>query len=320
MIWTSEPNRRQFLTRLAGAGLALAAPSRLLARAQLSTSPIGLSGQEPLPTRAIPQTGERLPVVGFGSSKAVLEIPDEGPEPVARVIHALLERGGRVVDTSPRTEAIDAEFGRVLQAPDLGDRLFLATKINTPDLETGLAQWRQTRRLFGRETVDLLQIESLRGLEDHWPDLRARKDAGETRYIGLTVSNLRNHEPLEAFIRSEPVDFIHVNYSVMEPQAEDRLLPLAQDLGLGVLINRPFMNGSYFGRVSEHPLPDWAAEFDCASWAQFSLKYILAHPAVTVVLTETTNPEHMTENIDAAFGRTPDAATRRRMRELVRDL
>ncbi len=307
MFRIADTSRRDFLRQVGAAGLMLGSPLRLRAQA-------------PLPTRAIPGTGESLPVVGFGSSKAVLEIPEEGPEPVADVIRMLLDRGGRVVDTSPRTEEIDAEFGRVLQNPDISDRIFLATKINTPDLQTGLAQMRQTRRVFGRETVDLLQIESLRGLDDHWPNLRAWKDAGETRYIGLTVSNLRNHEPLEAFIRSEPVDFIHVNYSVMEPQAEDRLLPLAQDLGLGVLINRPFMNGSYFGRVNEHPLPDWAAEFDCASWAQFSLKYILAHPSVTCVLTETTNPAHMDENIGAAFGRTPDDASKQRMRELVRDL
>ena len=159
----------------------------------------------------------------------------------------------------------------------------------------------------------------MRDLDMHWPNVLRWKDSGEARYIGVTVSSTQQHDQFESFMRAEPLDFIQVNYSVMEPGAEDRILPLARDLGMGVLINRPFMNGSYFGRVSGRSLPEWASEFDCASWAQFSLKYILAHPAVTCALTETTNPEHMEDNIQAAFGRLPDDATKRRMRELVQD-
>jgi diketogulonate reductase-like aldo/keto reductase len=247
----------------------------------------------------------------------VLEIPTAGVEPVVSVIHTLLEEGGRVVDTSVRTEEIDAPFGRVLQSPEIGDEIFLCTKINTLDADTGIAQMRQTQRLFGRRTMDLVQIESLRGLEHHWPRLRGWKESGEARYIGVTVAENENHAPLEAFMRRESPDFVHANYSLMEPNAEERILPLAQDRGFAVLVNRPFMNGSYFRRTAGRPLPEWAADFDCETWAQFSIKYILANPAVTVVLTETTDPEHMTENVAAGLGRLPDGATRRRMREVA---
>ena len=299
-----RPNRRDFLAQALGLGALLSHPDRLLA-------------QERLPTRTIPSTGEAIPVVGFGSSKPVLESPTEGTDPIANVIRTLLEYGGRVVDTSPRTEEIDRDFGRVLQDPELSGRLFLAAKININGEQNGIDQWLQTQRLFGRGMVDLLQVESLRDVDVHWPNVRAWKDSGEARYIGVTVSANRNHGPLEAFMRANSPDFVHINYSPMENLAEERILPLAQDRGVAVLINRPFMNGAYFGRVAGKELPPWAAEFDCETWAQFSLKYVLANPAVTCVLTETTNPDHMEENIQAAFGRLPDESTKGRMRELI---
>lgn len=300
-----KPNRRDFLAQALGLGALLSRPGRLLA-------------QERIPTRTIPVSGEAIPVVGFGSSKPVLESPTEGTDPIANVIRTLLEHGGSVVDTSPRTEEIDREFGRVLQDPGLRDRLFLTAKINTTNGEqAGIDQWRQTQRLFGRRTVDLLQVESLRGVDVHWPNLRAWKDSGEARYIGVTVSANRNHEPMESFMRANSPDFVHLNYSPLETGVEERLLPLARDRGMAVLINRPFMNGSFFGRVAGKELPAWAADFDCETWAQLSLKYVLANPAVTCVLTETTNPEHMEENIQAAFGRLPDESQKRQIRELL---
>ena len=323
MATPSDTTRRDFLLHMAGLGAVLASPCAVLgSRPLVATAPSVQptpSAQTTLPTRPIPGTGETLPIVGLGSSKPVLEIPTEGTEPLAAVIRVLLEHGGRVVDTSPRTEEIDAEFGQVLTAPDFRDRLFVATKINTDGVASGIAQMRQNQRLFGRRTLDLLQVESMRDLDVHWPNVLRWKDSGEARYIGVTVSSSRQHDQFESFMREEPLDFVQMNYSVMEPGAENRLLPLARDLGMAVLINRPFMNGSFFGRVSGRALPEWVSDFDCASWAQFSLKYILAHPAVTCVLTETTSPEHMEDNIQAAFGRLPDEATKRRMRELVQD-
>jgi diketogulonate reductase-like aldo/keto reductase len=302
-----HPTRRTFLGRMAAAGAVLASPRSLFA-------------QERLPTRPIPTTGEMLPIVGLGSSAVVLEIPENGPEPVAAVIRTLIARSGRVVDTSVRTEAIDAVFGRVLQEPDIRAGIFLATKVNTTDAATGIAQMRQTRRLFARPTVDLIQIESLRGVEHHWPRLQEWKASGETRYIGVTVAENFNHEALEAFMRRERPDFVHMNYSLLERNAEERLLPLAQDRGFAVLINRPFMNGSYFQRTAGRPLPAWAAEFDCESWAQFSIKYIVANPAVTCVLAETTDTEHMIDNVGGGLGRLPDEDLRRRMREVAATL
>jgi diketogulonate reductase-like aldo/keto reductase len=303
-ITTPGPNRRDFLVQALGLGALLSHPAHLVA-------------QERLPTRTIPVSGEAIPVVGFGSSKPVLESPTEGTEPIANVIRTLLRYGGRVVDTSPRTEEIDRDFGRVLQDPELRDRLFVTAKINIDGEQNGIDQWRQTQRLFGRGTVDLLQVESLRDIDLHWPNVRAWKDSGEARYIGVTVSANARHGLMETFMRENSPDFVHVNYSPMENRAEERLLPLAQDRGMAVLINRPFMNGSYFGMVAGKELPAWAADFDCETWAQFSLKYVLANPAVTCVLTETTDPEHMEENIQAAFGRFPDEPTKRRMRELL---
>ncbi|MEX2582567.1 MAG: aldo/keto reductase [Gemmatimonadota bacterium] len=300
-------SRRDFLLGSSALGALLTRPAKLFAR-------------ETIPTRRIPVTGEEIPVIGFGSTKSVLESPTEGTAPIENVIRTLLEYGGRVVDTSPRPEEIDREFGRVLQHPDFVERLFIAAKIYVEGEQNGIEQMRQNQRLYGRRTLDLVQIESLRDVEVHWPNLRAWKDSGEARYIGVTVFLDQDHEQLEAFMRREPLDFVHLNYSVAETNAEARLLPLAQDRGMAVLINRPFMNGTFFQAVADRPLPDWAAEFDCETWAQFSLKYVLAHPAVTCVLTETTNPAHMEENIHASFGRLPDEAARRRMREVIRSL
>ena len=304
MANTTETSRREFLFQLSSLGVLL---SR---RFEIPT-------QDRLPSRIIPASGETIPVIGLGSTKAVLEIPAEGTEPLAGVLRMLLEWGGRVVDTAPRPEAIDAEFGRLLSEPDLRDGLFLGVKINATGREAGIEQLRQTQRLFGRRTMDLIQIESLTDVATQWPNLRDWKETGEARYIGVTVASDALHERLEAFMRTESPDFVHVNLSVMETRVEERLLPLAQDRGIAVLTNRPFMNGNYFRMIGDRPLPGWAAEFDCKSWAQFSLKYILANPAVTCALTETTNPQHMEENIQAAFGRLPDEATKRRMRELV---
>ena len=315
MAVNSDPTRRDFLIRLAGLGALAARPGELFAREALRSLP---SIQDALPTRRIPATGEELPIVGLGSSASVLDIPSEGTEPIINVMRMLLGYGGRVVDTSPRTEAIDREFGRVLQLPEFEDPLFLTVKINTDGEQSEIEQMRHSQRLFGRSSFDLVQVESLRDLDEHWPNVRSWKESGEARLVGVTVSSVRNHDRLEAFMRSEPLDFVHVNYSPAEPMAEERLLPLAQDRGVAVLTNRPFMNGSWWGKVANRELPEWAAEFDCESWAQFSVKYVLSNPAVTCVLTETTDPEHMQENILSGFAPFPDPAARALMRELVR--
>ena len=153
-----------------------------------------------------------------------------------------------------------------------------------------------------------------------WSNLKDFKEAELTRYIGVTVSSASLYEELERFVEKERPDFVQVNYSIIERDAEERILPMLLDLGIGVLVNRPFMNGEYFRKVGQRPVPEWAHEFDCQTWAQFSLKYILAHPAITCVLTETTKPVHMADNADAAFGRMPDREQRERMKAVIADI
>jgi len=299
----SETNRREFLALIAAGGLSsLGGPIALAQRA--------------MPTRRIPVSGEGLPMIGLGSSKVVEEIARHGEEPVRRVLRTLAAQGGKVVDTWPRNPANDGRFGAVINEPELRG-LFVTTKIDKVGKDAGIAQFRDAQRLYGRKPIDLVQIFSLTDLETHWPSLRAWKDAGEARYIGVTVSEPRLHGALEAFLRKERPDFTQVNYSITEREAETTVLPLAADRGVAVLVNRPFMNGAYFKRLQGKPLPPWATELGAATWAQLSLKYILAHPAVTCVLTETSNPHHMEENAAAAFGTPPDEAARRRMREFI---
>ena len=258
-----------------------------------------------------------LPVIGLGSSKVVQEIATNGEEPLRQVLRTLVAHGGKLVDTWPRNADNDAAFGRVLNEPELRDRLFVTTKIDQVGEEAGIAQFRQTLERYGREVIDLVQIFSLTDLDVHWPNLVEWKESGAARYIGVTVAESRLYAQLEEFLQREQPDFVQLNYSITERESEDRLLPMAADRGLAVLVNRPFMNGAYFRRLEGTPLPEWTAEFDCTTWAQFSLKYILAHPAVTCVLTETTDPAHMAENALAASGKVPDDAARSRMRGLI---
>ena len=268
--------------------------------------------QQTMPVRRIPTSGEELPLIGLGSSKVVSEIAQNGTEPVAAILRTLVEHGGRVVDTWPRNPANDSGFGRVINSPDLRGRLFVTTKVSE-DGAAGVEQLETSLRSYGRETIDLAQIFSLTDLYTHWPTLQDWKASGKARYIGVTVSQYDLYDELFAFLERETPDFIQCNYSITERRCEERLLPLAADRGLGVIINRPFMNGEYFRRLAGEALPEWAAEIGIHSWAEFSLKYILPHPALTSVLTETSNPVHMAENAMAAYGEMPDAATRRRM-------
>jgi diketogulonate reductase-like aldo/keto reductase len=273
--------------------------------------------QTGIPTRPIPSTGEPLPVIGLGSSKAVQEMATSGPEPIAAVLRTLVQHGSKLVDTWPRNADNDAAFGRVISSPDLRDRLFVTTKIDQIGREAGVEQFLGTLERYQRETIDLAQIFSLTDLETHWPSLRSWKDAGQARYIGVTVAEARLYEPLLAFLETETPDFVQVNYSLTERSSEERILPLLADRGIAALINRPFMNGTYFDRLESETLPPWTAEFECSTWAEFSLKYILANPNVTCILTETTNPVHMAENAMTALGPVPDRTARQRMREFI---
>jgi len=270
-----------------------------------------------MPVRRMPGSGESLPVIGLGSSKVVEEIAAQGEDPLRQVMRTLVARGGKVIDTWPRNPANDARFGSVSNEAEFRDRLFVTTKIDRVGKDAGIAQLRQAQQLYGRRVLDLAQIFSLTDVDTHWPTLRDWKDSGMTRYVGVTVSEPRRHADLESFLKRERPDTIQVNYSITERESEDRLIPLAADRGVAVIINRPFMNGAYFKRLEGRPLPAWATEFGATTWAEFSLKYILANPRVTVVLTETSNPKHMEENTQAALGPMPDESARKRMREFI---
>src|SRR5688572_4886240 len=297
-------SRRDFL------GLAGAVTAALASR--------GIRAQpRAMPARPIPMTGERLPVVGLGSTRPVTAIAERGAAFVDAVVRALVEHGGRVVDTWPRSDSNDDAFGQIISAPDLRERLFVTINLEQQDAQSGRDHFERTLRLYRRERIDLVNVGSLIGLDAQWPNLRAFKDAGRARYIGVTAAQATLHGQLEQFIERERPDFIEINYSVTEREAERRLLPLCTDRGIAVLVSRPFMNGAYFERLANVPLPEWTADFECASWAQFSLQYILANPAVTCVLTETTNAEHMAENALVAFAPVPSRAARRRMRAFI---
>ena len=202
------------------------------------------------------------------------------------------------------------------QRAELDDRLFVTINLEQQDAAGRARTLERTLRLYRRERIDLLNVGSLIGLDAQWPSLRAAKDSGRARYIGVTAAQAALYPHLEAFLARERPDFVEINYSVVERDAE-RLLPMFADRGIAVLISRPFMNGAFFERLANVPLPEWTAEFECTSWAEFSLKYIFGNPAVTCVLTETTRAENMAENALAAFAPVPSRRARRRMRAFI---
>lgn len=299
-----NPTRRDVLTAMAGLGASGLLPAKAF-------------GQDGMPLRRIPGTDESLPIVGLGSSKPVAQIAERGTGPIAAVLSALVANGGQVVDTWPRNADNDAVFGEVINEPELRDSLFVASKIDRTGRDEGIAQFRETLQLYQRESIDLLQVFSLTDLDTQWANLKDFREEGTARYIGVTVSTGQLYDPLTRFLENEQPDFVQINYSISEREAEERMLPMLMDREIGVIINRPFMNGDMFRKLANQPVPGWAAEFNAHTWAEFCLKYILPHPAITCVLTETSNPAHMAENARAAYGRMPDEAERRRMAELI---
>jgi len=289
----------------------------LLATA-LASSPFSLPAARgsAMRTREIPATGERLPVVGLGTSDEFEVSPGSGLDALREVLRRFHDLGGTVVDTAPIYGNAEEVIGRLVADLGLVDDLFLATKVRSRGREAGVEQMERSMELLGKRPLDLVQVHSLVDVDTQLDNLRRWKDQGRVRYIGITHSRVYAFDELERLMRSEDLDFVQLNYSFTEPDAEQRLLPLAADRGIAVLVNRPFENGALFRRVKGRALPDWARELDCESWARFSLKYILGHPAVTCVIPATSNPRHVVDNMGAGTGRLPDEATRRRMREL----
>ena len=268
--------------------------------------------------RSIPSSGERVPAIGLGTWRTF----DVGAsraerEPLEEVLGRFVALGGRVVDSSPMYGTAESVVGDLGAGLAIADKLFLATKVWTSGREAGVAQMETSLRRLRARRLDLMQIHNLLDWRTHLATLRAWKEAGRIRYLGVTHYTSSAYDELERVLRGEPLDFVQVNYSLGEREAERRILPVARERGVAVLVNRPFSEGGLFQRVRGRALPDWAAELGCASWAQFFLKWILAHPAVTCAIPGTSRPEHLVDNMAAGRGGLPDQATRERMAALI---
>jgi diketogulonate reductase-like aldo/keto reductase len=293
-------DRRQLLASLAAAGAASAWPRLAPAQSAL------------VRTHKIPSSGEQLPVVGLGSWRTF----NVGDDPEARnacaeVMRAFFTGGGRMIDSSPMYGSSQDTIGYGLAKLSARGKVFSADKVWT--YSGGAAQVETSRKKWGIARFDLLQIHNLLSWQEHLPMLLDMKAKGRIRYVGITTSEGRRHDEFEQVMRNEPLDFIQVTYNALDREVEQRILPLARERGLAVIINRPFRSGPLVRRAKRHPLPAWASEIDCADWAQILLKFIVSHPAVTCAIPATTRVDHVRENIGASYGRLPDEALRKRI-------
>ena len=267
-------------------------------------------------TRAIPSSGEGLPVIGLGTWQVFDVGPGDPARPkLAEVLRLLVDAGGHMIDTSPMYRRAEAVTGDLVANAGLRPRVFLATKVWTSGRDSGVAQMRRSAELLRSPVLDLIQIHNLLDWRTHLATLRRMKADGQVRYIGITHYTSGSLSELARILETETgIDFVQCGYSLETRDAEIRLLPVAAERGVAVIVNQPFETGGMFRRVRGRELPDWAAEFGCASWAQLFLKYVIADSAVTCVIPATGKPEHMQDNLMAGFGRLPDAAQRERIR------
>jgi diketogulonate reductase-like aldo/keto reductase len=271
--------------------------------------------------RRIPKTGEALPAVGLGTWQ-VFDVAGSARDlaQAKETLRVFVEGGGRMVDSSPMYGSSEDVTGRL--AAELGARpkLFVATKVWTSGKQAGIRQMEDSLRKLRVNSLDLMQVHNLVDAQTHLATLRDWKTAGRIRYFGITHYHAGAHGDLEQLVKKGDLDFVQVNYSLAEPEAERRLLGVAADAGTAVIVNRPFAEGAMFRRVRDRALPDWAKDAGAGSWAQVFLKWILAHPAVTCVIPGTRNPRHVADNLGALSGPLPDAALRRRMAEHFKSL
>jgi diketogulonate reductase-like aldo/keto reductase len=300
-VWT----RRDFLQLAAAAGLLPA---------------VTVAEDEMMTTRAIPSSGERLPVIGLGTWQ-VFDV-ESTPEEIdlrAQIVDLLIDRGGSLIDTSPMYNRSETVIGDVIAGSENRDRLFLATKVWTDGKASGERQMRKSAELMKSEIIDLMQVHNRRDLDTQLGTIREWQQDKRIRYNGVTDYRESAHDEMEDVMKRYKPEFIQINYSLGEHGADDRVLPLARDLGIAVLINRPYMSGRLFRAVGNRDLPDWARSF-ADGWGQFFLKFIVSHPAVTVAIPATSRLRHMSDNLAAGFGEMPDAATRERMISFIDSL
>lgn len=276
------------------------------------SSPNPASSPQAIRTRPIPRTQEPLPTVGLGTWQAFDVDPARRAQQV-EVVKRFLAAGGKVIDSSPMYGRAEEVVGAVLGDLGAAGKAFLATKVWTRGKREGIAEMERSRRRMRAERIDLMQIHNLLDWQTHLPVLREMKQAGTIRYLGVTHYAHGELPTIERMMRSEALDFVQVPYSLADRAVEARVLPAAADTGTAVLVMRPFEEGALFRRVRGKPLPGWATEIDCTSWAQIFLKFLIGHPAVTCPIPATADPAHLVDNIQAGFGRLPDATLRKRI-------
>jgi diketogulonate reductase-like aldo/keto reductase len=302
-----DRKRRQLLKIMGGVGLA-------------ATAPPLIASQKPsaIITKPIPASGERLPVIGLGTSR-VFDVGRDVAElsKLREVVSILASVEHSLLDTSPMYGEAERVTGDLVENLAVRKQLFFATKVWTDGREAGIKQMQESQRLLKTRTIDLMQIHNLVDWQTHIKTLRDWKEQGIIRYLGITHYTQGAHDAVIRVMQQTPLDFLQINYSLAEPEADTKVLPMALEKGIAVIANRPFARGALFRATRGQSLPDWAAEIDCDSWAQFFLKFVVSHPAITCAIPATSKAVHMLDNQLAGKGRLPDSSTRERMRALI---
>jgi len=304
-----NPSRRGFLAAGVGLGAAALMPT-IEVHAQSA----------PLRQKTIPSSGESIPIIGIGTARRYDSAPTEAEKaPLRETIRQFRQLGGKVIDTAPTYGAAEEVVGELVDQLKLRNSLFLATKVSLRNTgrEAGLQQIEESFRNLRTRTIDLIAVHNLRDTQTQLGTLREMKQAGRIRYVGITTSFDGQYAEFEQTMKRETLDFIQIDYALDNRDAGERILPLALDRGMAVMINLPFGRGRLFREVRGRKLPDWAAEFDCKSWAQFFLKYIVSHPAVTCAIPGMARVDYVVDNLGAARGRLPDTAMRSRMEKFI---
>jgi diketogulonate reductase-like aldo/keto reductase len=273
------------------------------------------AAEDPTPTmntRAIPSTGESLPVIGMGTWQTFDVRPKEAA-PMEQILQAFVELGGKVLDSSPMYGRSEEVAGQMIGKFALREKLFVATKVWTTGKEEGINQMNASMEKLKAKPIDLMQVHNLQDVATHLETLRAWKKEGLVRYLGITHYTASQHEAVEKLLDKESLDFVQINYSVGERDAEKRLLPLAKDRGVAVIANRPFAGGELIKSLVKKPLPEWAKEIDCSSWAQLLLKWVVSHPAMTCAIPATSKIDHLRDNMKAGLGKMPDEEMRKKI-------
>lgn len=310
MTKPSNPRRRQFIKSVTATTVA-----------GMLWPTIASPKSSPILTKTIPSSGEKIPLVGLGSSRTF----NVGDDPVAmdacaKVIKNFFNAGGKLIDSSPMYGSSQPVIGYALKKLNKTNQVFSADKVWISNYEQGPAQMEASRRYWKVKNFTLMQVHNLVSWEEHLETLYQMKQDGEIRYVGITTSHGRRHAEFEKVMRKHKLDFVQLSYNIIDREVEQRLLPLAKERGIAVLANRPFQRGDLIDWTKEYPLPAWANEIDCNNWAQFLLKFIVSHPAITCAIPATRQVSHVLENMGASTGRLPDENTRQRMIKYVKNL